>query len=133
MKGFFKSNKRQCLKFLSHFLEIAKFTKYNTTRKLQGGIVEESEIKKALLKKALGFTCDEIVEEYSLDENGNPVLSKKKVTKKFNPPDISAMKMLLEKQDILNNDELSHMTDNELKKERKRLLKLLKEEEEGES
>lgn len=127
------SKVRHSLKFLAHFLAIMKFYKYNFSRKLQGGIVEESEIKKALLKKALGFTCDEIVEEYSLDENGNPVLSKKKVTKKFNPPDITAMKMLLEKQDILKDDELSHMTDNELKRERKRLLKLLKEEEESES
>ena len=99
----------------------------------KGGIVEESEIKKALIKKALGFKCDEVVEEYSLDENGNPVLLKKKVTKKYNPPDITAMKMLLESDDILKESELSHMTDSELKKERKRLLKLLKEEEESES
>ncbi len=96
-------------------------------------IVEESELKKALLKKALGFSCDEVVEEYALDENGQPVLSKKKVTKKFNPPDIVAMKLLLEKQDFLTDEKLSQMTDSELKKERRRLLKLLKEEEESES
>ena len=100
---------------------------------MQGGIVEESDIKKALLKKALGFSCNEVVEEYQLDENGNPVLCKKKVTKKFNPPDITAMKMLLERQDILTDDKIQEMTDSELKKEKRRLLKLLKEEEESES
>ena len=90
------------------------------------------DIKKALLKKALGFCSDEIVEEYSLDEQGNSVLNKRKVTKKYNPPDISAMKILLEKENVLD-DRLSHMTMSELKKEKKRLLKLLKEEEKSES
>ena len=90
------------------------------------------EIKKALLKKALGFSSDEVVEEYSLDENGNSVLNKRKVTKKYNPPDISAMKILLEKENF-SDDSLSHMTLAELKKEKKRLLKQLKEEEDSES
>lgn len=90
------------------------------------------ELKKALLKKALGFSSDEIVEEYSLDESGNSVLNKRKVTKKYNPPDISAMKLLLEKED-LTDDKLSQMTLSELKKEKKRLLKQLKEEEKSES
>lgn len=97
---------------------------------LKGGYVEE--LKKALLKKALGFSIDEIVEEYSLDESGNSVLNKRKVTKKYNPPDISAMKLLLEKED-LTDDKLSQMTLSELKKEKKRLLKQLKEEEKSES
>ncbi len=90
------------------------------------------EIQKALLKKALGFSSDEVVEEYSLDENGNSVLNKRKVTKKYNPPDISAMKILLEKENF-SDDSLSHMTLAELKKEKKRLLKQLKEEEDSES
>ena len=90
------------------------------------------DLKKALLKKALGFSSDEIVEEYSLDESGNSILNKRKVTKKYNPPDISAMKILLEKED-LTDDKLSQMTLSELKKEKKRLLKQLKEEEKSES
>ena len=90
------------------------------------------DLKKALLKKALGFSSDEIVEEYSLDESGNSVLNKRKVTTKYNPPDISAMKILLENED-LTDDKLSHMTLAELKKEKRRLLKQLKEEEKSES
>ena len=60
------------------------------------------------------------------------MLNKRKVTKKYNPPDISAMKLLLEKED-LTDDKLSQMTLSELKKEKKRLLKQLKEEEKSES
>ncbi len=85
------------------------------------------EIRKALLKKALGFSSDEVVEEYTLDKDGNEVLNRRKVTKKYNPPDISAVKILMEKEGVFD-DELSHMTLTELKKEKKRLLKLLKEE-----
>ena len=33
--------------------------------------MDEEEIKRALLKKAVGFESDEVVEEYTTDENGN--------------------------------------------------------------
>lgn len=88
----------------------------------------DQEFKDALMKKALGFESDEIVEEYSTDEKGNSILSKRKITKKFNPPDVTALKFLLEQSQIYD-DEISKMTDEELLKERDRLLKLLKEEE----
>lgn len=93
--------------------------------------MEDSDLNKALLKKALGFVSDEIVEEYTLDEEGNSVLNKRKVTKKYNPPDLSAMKVLMEKTSVC--DKLSQMTNSELKQEKKRLLKLLKEENLSES
>lgn len=98
----------------------------------KGETVDEKEIKDALIKKALGFESDEIVEEYVLDENGVPVLSKRKITKKFNPPDMNAVKFLLEKS-ALTDDEISTMTDEELLKEKERLLRLLKEMEEKEN
>lgn len=88
----------------------------------------DDEIKEALLKRALGFDSDEIIEEYSSDENGNSVLIKRKITKKFNPPDISALKFLLEQQQLYD-DEISKMTDEQLLKEKERLLQLLKEKE----
>lgn len=89
--------------------------------------MDEEEIKQALLKKALGFESDEIVEEYSSDGNGNPVLSKRKITKKFNPPDVSALKFLLEQAEM--EDDYSKMTDGELEREKQRLLQLLYEKE----
>ncbi len=94
--------------------------------------VNEEQIKDALLKKALGYESDEIVEEYTTDENGQAVLSKRKITKKFNPPDINALRFLLE-QSSLSDDEISHMTDSQLIQEKERLLQLLKEKEKEEN
>lgn len=88
----------------------------------------DDEIKDALIKKALGFSCDEIVEEYSADENGNPILIKKKITKKINPPDVSALKFLLEQSEFAD-DEISKMSDEQLLLEKERLLQLLREKE----
>ena len=88
----------------------------------------DENIKDALLKKAIGFERDEIVEEYTTDENGNAVLSKRKITKKVNPPDVNALKFLLE-QNSLFDDEISKMTDEQLLAEKERLLQLLKEKE----
>lgn len=85
-------------------------------------------MKKALMKKAFGYTFNEVTEEYSTNENGDSVLTKKKVTKKFNPPDVTALKILLE-QSQLFDDEISKMSDEQLIAERDRLLKLLKSEE----
>ena len=62
------------------------------------------------------------------DENGNPILAKRKITKKFNPPDINALRFILE-QSKLSDDAISKMTDKELEKEKQRLLQLLKEKE----
>ena len=85
------------------------------------------EVKDALIKRALGFDSDEIVEEYVTDDNGKSVLSKRKVTKKYTPPDMSALKVLIEQAEF--DDEISHMTDKELLREKDRLLKLLAEKE----
>lgn len=89
----------------------------------------DENIKEALLKKAVGFESDEIVEEYTTDESGNAVLSKRKITKKVNPPDVNALKFLLE-QNSLFDDEISKMTDEQLLAEKERLLQLLKQKEE---
>lgn len=94
--------------------------------------MNEEEIKNALLKKALGYESDEIVEEYTTDENGNSILSKRKITKKFNPPDINALRFLLEQSD-LSNDEISKMSDKQLLQEKHRLLQLLKQKEKEEN
>lgn len=93
--------------------------------------MDEQEILQALEKKAFGFAFDEVVEEYSPDENGKPVLCKRKITKKVNPPDLAALKFLLE-SDELSDDAISKMTDKELLEEKERLLKILKEKEKDE-
>ena len=89
----------------------------------------EKKLKKALIKRALGYDADEVVVEYSYDDEGTPKLSKKKVTKKHYAPDISAMKILIERYGNLSKEEIELMSDEELKEERNRLIRLLEEEE----
>lgn len=79
-------------------------------------------IRKALLKRALGYNSTETVVEYSGDGEECTVV-RKKVTEKDVPPDISAAKLLLEKW---QTDDYSTMTDEQLEAEKRRLLSLLK-------
>ena len=91
---------------------------------------EEEEIRSALLRKALGYTADEVVEEYVLGEEGEERLLKKKITKKHVSPDIAAMKVYFEKYMPAEID-VSRMSEAELLEEKARLLKILKEEFDG--
>ncbi|MDE5667711.1 MAG: hypothetical protein K2I29_05670, partial [Clostridia bacterium] len=81
-------------------------------------IQEEKNVKAALLKCDTGLSASEVVEEFAMVD-GELTLVKKKVTKREVPPDIKAVKMLLE--------ERGEASDEELEAERKRLLSLLDE------
>ena len=85
----------------------------------------DEQIVKALLKKAIGYTYDEVQEEYSVDENGDSVLIKRKIVKKYQPPDSVALKTYLE---LGLEKSYEEMSDEELQTEKLRLLALLKEE-----
>ena len=79
---------------------------------------------KAIVKRALGYECKEIVEEYAKGEQGEIVLTKKKVTIKNVPPDVSALKILL---DLDKTKDVESMTDEEIESEINALLTALKE------
>ena len=81
----------------------------------------DGDINSALLKKALGFDAKEIVEEYATSDDGEVKLSKKKVTTKCVPPDVAALKMLLER-----TTPLSAYSDEELEAEKQRLLEIVR-------
>ena len=102
-----------------------KHSANNLVKKYENNLKEEDVIKKTLLKKANGFVLEEISEEYAKEEDGGTLkLTKRKVTTKEVPPDISAIKVLLE----LNNFDFNKyktMTDEELINEKNRLIKLL--------
>lgn len=83
----------------------------------------------ALLKVALGCSVAEVTEEYA-EVDGKLKLLKRKKTKKDIPPDLKAVQLILEKRE--NCGEISAMSDEELEKEKQRLLKLLREEAEKE-
>lgn len=79
----------------------------------------EEEIKGALKKCAVGFGTSEVVEEFCM-EDGELKLVKKKVTKKDIPPDIKAVKLLMDGSGI------SDLSDEELEAEKLRLMEMLK-------
>lgn len=81
------------------------------------------DIEKALIKKALGYTQEETIEEYSKVDN-DVILNKKKVTKKDVPPDMNAIKFLMEISDVKPKD-IKEMSTEELLKEKEKYKKLL--------
>jgi len=83
------------------------------------------EMAEILKKKAKGYRARETVEEYSI-QDGEEILNKKKVTIKHVPPDISALKAYTELTDKSNAESMS---DEELVREKDRLLWLLTKEE----
>lgn len=97
------------------------FIIWSLANKLGEGVEEQDKIKKALMKKALGYNADEVIEEYVVGEEGEVKLSKKKVTKKHYSPDISAVKVLLERYYKTYEDEVLSMSDEALLLEKERL------------
>lgn len=81
--------------------------------------MKNSDVMSTLLKRAMGYTVEEIVEEYAGEERGGELI-KRKVTTKPVPPDITALKTYIElsKQD----DGYASMTDDELAAEKERLI-----------
>ncbi len=84
------------------------------------------KLREAIMKVALGYTVGEVTEEYGV-ENGQLRLLKRKETRKDVPPDLKAVKLLSEETDY------SSMTDEELEREKRRLLQKLSEEKEDTS
>lgn len=84
--------------------------------------MNDEKILNAVRKVALGFSLEEITEEYGV-EDGELKLVKRRETHKDIPPDLKAVKILMEEKDY------SSLSDEELEREKIRLLKQLKEEE----
>ena len=85
----------------------------------------KKKLNEALLNKALGYTTEEIIEEYGLSGD-EFVLQKRKTSTKTFPPDLSALQILLDKEGSYN--EYENMTDEELALEKEKIIKqLLKE------
>ncbi|MDY6023725.1 MAG: hypothetical protein SPJ19_02855 [Candidatus Borkfalkiaceae bacterium] len=91
---------------------------------MKNGITEnqKDKITSAIVKRALGYLETETVEEYSLGEEGEVRLSKRKITKKNVPPDLSAIKLLLGE-----SVSVTELSDEELQAEKERLLNIIAE------
>jgi len=85
---------------------------------------DKKKLQQALIDKALGYTTQEVVEEYGYSGE-DFVLQKRKTSTKSYPPDLSALQILLGKEDI--NDEYLNMSDEELEQQKIKLIKKLKE------
>lgn len=88
---------------------------------------KKTNVDEALLKVALGYQIAEVTEEYT-ETNGELKLVKRKKTKKDVPPDLKAVQMLL---GGIGEGGLSALSDEELEKEKQRLLEQLKVKEGG--
>ena len=83
---------------------------------------EQAKIGKALMKVALGFEVAEVTEEFA-EVDGELKLTKRKKTKKEIPPDLRAVQLLLAESGAEND--FSKMSDEELQREKLRLIKSL--------
>ena len=84
--------------------------------------LENKKLETALLKVALGFSVEEITEEFA-EVDGELKLLKRKRTKKQVPPDLKAVQILLDE----HGEGVSTLSDEELEMEKNRLISLLKE------
>ncbi len=82
---------------------------------------KEEKIGEALLKVALGYQVAEVTEEYA-EVDGALKLTKRKKIKKDVPPDLKAVQLLL---DTKQSDGFGEWSDEDLEKERQRLLEEL--------
>ena len=82
--------------------------------------MQTDKVKDAVLKVALGYSLEEVTEEYGV-EDGELKLVKRKRTKRKVPPDLKAARMLLDEKDY------SALSDEELESEKRRLLDQWKE------
>lgn len=89
------------------------------------------KLKKAILKKALGYDAEEVVEEFALSgsqDDSDVKLNKRKITKKHYPPDLSAIKWMMEYMDEPLIKTYEQMSKEELIQEKIKLLEMLEEE-----
>ncbi len=86
---------------------------------------KEEKIGEALLKVALGYQLAEVTEEYA-EVDGALKLTKRKKIKKDIPPDLKAVQMLLGEG---GGEGYLDWSDEDLEKEKKRLLEELNERE----
>lgn len=79
----------------------------------------DEELMDALLKRAKGYTYDEVQEEFAVRDDGEIALVKRKIAKKYCPPDSNALRAYLE---LTSSRSLADYSDEELVHERDRII-----------
>lgn len=93
-------------------------------KKIVKNIKNKETLHEALYNKAVGYSTQEITEEFSRIEDELVLIKRKLSTKKY-PPDLSALQLLLENIGE-NYDEYENLSLEDLKIERDKLLEKLK-------
>lgn len=84
----------------------------------------DEETIEAIKTLAKGLVVKEVTKEYTADKDGEMKLIKKKVNSKTLPPSVDVVKMIYT-TNLDNTNKYKSMTDEELEKEKIRLLKEL--------
>ena len=84
------------------------------------------KIDDALFNRAIGFTKDDVTEEYCIVDD-KLTLTKKKLNSKYYPPELKAIEMVMEKYGLNSDNMYDKYNLAELEKEKERLVGLLKE------
>ncbi len=87
--------------------------------------LNDEALRKLLLKAAKGYKIAEVTVEYA-EVNGRMQITKRKETKKDVPGDLKALQMLLENEKTEGLQGAGGLSDEELEKEKLRLLEELK-------
>ena len=83
--------------------------------------MNKNEIYDALVKRALGHSVTEESSEYAVDDDGGQRLIRKKISVKEVPPELNAIKLLIKER----KENVDDLTEEELLKEKERLLRQL--------
>ena len=83
------------------------------------------KVDDALFNRAIGFSKDDITEEYSMVDD-KLTLIKKKLNSKYYPPELKAIEMVMEKYGLDKDDTYEKYNLVELEEEKNKLIKLLK-------
>lgn len=83
---------------------------------------KKKKLEQALYERAIGFTQEDVSEEFGMVDNSLKLI-KRKTSKKYYPPEIRAIEMMME--NFSPDDDLKNKNLDELLKERERLIKML--------
>ncbi len=83
----------------------------------------DDKLMQALFKSAKGYRYNEVHEEYVVNKAGTQVLKKKKVVRKYCPPDTNAMKVYMA---VSNEKSIADLSDEELKIEQQKIVESIK-------
>ncbi len=82
---------------------------------------KREKLESALFDRAVGFVQEDVSEEFGMVDNSLQLI-KRKTSKKYYPPEIRAIELMLEQE---GDGDVGSMSLEELKKERTKLKKLL--------